>query len=172
MSYSPAGDDMRQTLVEAPAEPLPSAIEQRSIDWIPHEERHGKAWHLGPVWFSGNAELTTTATGVLAISLGGNLIWTLIAIALGTIFGTFFTAFHSAQGPQLGLPQMIQSRAQFGYIGVAVFVLPAMVFNYAGYNVFNGLLAAQSLDNVAGLNASAVTVPSDSVAPPGSCTVA
>jgi nucleobase:cation symporter-1, NCS1 family len=125
-------------------------IELRSIDWVPHEERHGEVWHLGGVWFSGNAELTTTASGVLAISLGGNLIWTMIGLLLGTLFGTFFTAFHSAQGPQLGLPQMIQSRAQFGYLGVAVLVLPFMVFNYAGYNVFNGLLAAGAMDNVVG----------------------
>jgi purine-cytosine permease-like protein len=125
-----------------------SGIELRSIDWVPHDERHGEVWHLGAVWFSGNAELSTLATGVLAISLGGNLIWTLLAMLLGTVFGTFFTAFHSAQGPQLGLPQMIQSRAQFGYIGVAVLVLPFMVFNYAGYNVFNTLLAAQAMDNV------------------------
>jgi nucleobase:cation symporter-1, NCS1 family len=130
----------------------PGEIERRSIDWIPQDERHGRAWHLGPVWFSGNAELTTTATGVLCISLGGNLIWTLIAILVGVVFGTFFSAFHAAQGPQMGLPQMIQSRAQFGYLGVAVFVLPAIVFNYAGYNVFNGLLGAQALDNVFGLD--------------------
>ena len=137
-----------QTQGEGKALSTSSGIELRSIDWVPHEERHGKVWHLGAVWFSGSAELSTLATGVLAISLGGNLIWTLIAMLLGTVFGTFFTAFHSAQGPQLGLPQMIQSRAQFGYIGVAVLVLPFMVFNYAGYNVFNTLLAAQSMDNV------------------------
>jgi NCS1 family nucleobase:cation symporter-1 len=125
-------------------------IELRSIDWVPHEERHGRVSDLGGVWFSGNAELTTTASGVLAISLGGNLIWTMIGLLAGTVFGTFFTAFHSAQGPQLGLPQMIQSRAQFGYLGVTVLVLPFMVFNYAGYNVFNGLLAAGAMDNVTG----------------------
>jgi len=28
-------------------------------------------------------------------------------------------AAHSAQGPQLGIPQMIQSRAQFGVLGAA-----------------------------------------------------
>ncbi|HWE14137.1 MAG TPA: cytosine permease [Solirubrobacteraceae bacterium] len=144
------------TTVEAP--PLPEkgsaasttaqGIELRSIDWVPHEERHGKVWHLGAVWFSGSAELTTAATGVVAISLGGNLLWTLIAMLLGTVFGTMFVAFHSAQGPQLGLPQMIQSRAQFGYLGVAVLVLPAAFIMYAGYNVFNGLLAAQALQNV------------------------
>ena len=138
------------TTEEGKALSTSSGIELRSIDWVPHEERHGKVWHLGAVWFSGNAELSTLATGVLAISLGGNLIWTLIAMLLGTIFGTFFTAFHSAQGPQLGLPQMIQSRAQFGYIGVAVLVLPFMVFNYAGYNVFNSLLAAGAMENVVG----------------------
>lgn len=141
---------MSQMSDEGKALSTSSGIELRSIDWVPHEERHGKVWHLGGVWFSGNAELTTAATGVLAISLGGNLIWTMIAMLAGSLFGTFFTAFHSAQGPQLGLPQMIQSRAQFGYLGVTVLVLPFMVFNYAGYNVFNGLLAAGAMENVVG----------------------
>jgi nucleobase:cation symporter-1, NCS1 family len=123
-------------------------IELRSIDWVPHEERHGKVWHIFTVWFSGGAELTTFATGVVAMSLGGNLVWTMIALLCGGLFGTFFSAFHSAQGPQLGLPQMIQSRAQFGYLGVAVLVLPATFISYAGYNVANGLLPAQALENV------------------------
>jgi purine-cytosine permease-like protein len=143
-------------ILEAPPTSTPTdgraaterGMELRSIDWVPHEERHGRAWHVGPVWFSGNAELTTAATGVVAISLGGNLLWTMIAMLVGTLFGTFFSAFHSAQGPQLGLPQMVQSRAQFGYLGVSVLVLPACFVMYAGYNVFNGLLAAQSLQSV------------------------
>jgi hypothetical protein len=28
-------------------------IEKRSIDYVPLAERHGKVWHLWPVWFSG-----------------------------------------------------------------------------------------------------------------------
>ncbi len=40
---------MSQTAAGAPA---PTSIEQRSIEWVPHDERHGKPWHLGPVWFS------------------------------------------------------------------------------------------------------------------------
>src|SRR5712691_5414813 len=135
---------------EGKAATTPQGIELRSIDWVPHEERHGEVWHIFPVWFSGNAELTTFATGVVAMTFGGNLIWTLIGLLCGTLFGTFFSAFHSAQGPQLGLPQMIQSRAQFGYLGVAIMVLPAAFILYAGYNVFNGLLPAQALDNVTG----------------------
>ena len=137
-----------------PAEGRPAQTEQgielRSIDWVPHEERHGKVWHIFAVWFSGNAELTTFLTGAAAITLGGNLIWTMIGLLCGTLFGTFFSAFHSAQGPQLGLPQMIQSRAQFGYLGVAIMVLPAAFVLYSGYNIYNGLLPAQALDSGTG----------------------
>lgn len=52
------------------------------------------------------------------------------------IVGTFFMAFHSAQGPQLGIPQLIQSRAQFGYFG-ALIVVPGVLIMYVGYNIFN-----------------------------------
>jgi len=45
-------------------------IEQRSIDYVPISERHGRAWHLGPVWFSGNAQLATL-TSLSSESLGG-----------------------------------------------------------------------------------------------------
>ncbi|MBV8404777.1 MAG: hypothetical protein JO203_11340, partial [Gammaproteobacteria bacterium] len=49
-------------------------IETRSIDYVPLAERHGKVWHLWPVWFSGDAHLATLAVGVLGITLGGNLL--------------------------------------------------------------------------------------------------
>ena len=94
-----------------------SIIEQRSIDYIPLSERHGKVWHLWPVWFSGDAHLATIATGFVGPAMGGNLVWMTVAVVLGCLLGTFFMAFHSTQGPQLGLPQMIQSRPQFGYMG-------------------------------------------------------
>ncbi len=69
---------------------------------MPLAERHGKVWHLWPVWFSGDAHLATLAVGVLGITLGGNLLWTAVAVVLGCLLGTFFMAFHSTQGPQLG----------------------------------------------------------------------
>jgi NCS1 family nucleobase:cation symporter-1 len=121
-----------------------SFIEKRSIDYVPLAERHGKVWHLWPVWFSGDAQLATLAVGVLGITLGGNLLWTSIAVVLGCALGTFFMAFHSTQGPQLGLPQMIQSRPQFGYIG-ALLVWAVALIAYIGYNAFNQVLAAQAL---------------------------
>jgi nucleobase:cation symporter-1, NCS1 family len=119
-------------------------VEVRSIDYVPLSERHGKLWHLGPLWFMSNAQIATLAVGLVSITTGGNLVWSLIAIVAGTLFGTFFMAFHSAQGPQLGLPQMIQSRPQFGYIGALLVWLFAYL-QYAGFNVFNTILAGQSL---------------------------
>jgi nucleobase:cation symporter-1, NCS1 family len=53
-------------------------------------------------------------------------------------------AFHSAQGPQLGLPQMIQSRPQFGYVG-ALLVWAFAYLQYAGFNIFNTILGGQAL---------------------------
>src|ERR1700742_511394 len=119
-------------------------IEKRSIDYVPYAERHGKAWHLWPVWFAGDAKLATLAVGVLGITLGGNLLWTSVAVILGCALGTFFMAFHSTQGPRLGLPQMIQSRPQFGYTG-ALLVWGVALVSYIGYNAFNEVLAAQTL---------------------------
>jgi nucleobase:cation symporter-1, NCS1 family len=119
-------------------------IEKRSIDYVPLAERHGKVWHLWPVWFSGGAHLATVATGVIGILLGGNLLWTAIAVFFGAAFGTFFMAFHSTQGPQLGLPQMIQSRPQFGYVGALLVWIVALIA-FIGYNGFNQVLAAQTV---------------------------
>jgi nucleobase:cation symporter-1, NCS1 family len=122
-------------------------IEKRSIDYIPIAERHGKVWHLWPCWFSGDAHLATVATGAVGLLLGGNLFWMAIAVVLGCAFGTFFMAFHSTQGPQLGLPQMIQSRPQFGYIG-ALLVWGVALVSYIGFNAFNQLLAVQTVQSL------------------------
>jgi nucleobase:cation symporter-1, NCS1 family len=124
-------------------------VEKRSIDYIPLSERHGKVWHLWPVWFSGEAHLATVATGVVGSAMGGNFFWMAIAVVLGAAFGTFFMAFHSTQGPQLGLPQMIQSRPQFGYLG-ALLVWGVALIAYIGYNAFNQILAAQTLHSLYG----------------------
>jgi NCS1 family nucleobase:cation symporter-1 len=119
-------------------------IEVRSIDYVPLSERHGKVSHIGPLWFMSNAQIATLATGLISITSGGNLIWSCIAIALGILIGTFFMAAHSSQGPQLGLPQMIQSRPQFGYVGALLVWLFAYL-QYAGFNIFNSVLAGEAV---------------------------
>jgi len=136
-------------------------IEQRSIDYVPIRERHGKLWHLWPVWFTGGAHLATIATGFVGMALGGNLVWMTIAVLLGCAFGTFFMAFHSTQGPQLGLRQMIQSRPQFGYLGALLVWCVALV-TFVGHNAFNQVLAADTV--VTGLSV-ALKAAGDAVLP-------
>jgi NCS1 family nucleobase:cation symporter-1 len=119
-------------------------LEVRSIDYVPKNERHGKVWHIGPLWFMCNAQIATLAIGVVSFAAGGNLVWSLIAIAIGLVVGTVFMAAHSSQGPQLGLPQMIQSRPQFGYVGALLVWLFAFL-QYAGFNVFNTVLAGNAI---------------------------
>lgn len=119
-------------------------LEVRSIDYVPLSERHGKVSHIGPLWFMSNAQIATLATGLISITSGGNLIWSFIAIVLGILIGTFFMAAHSSQGPQLGLPQMIQSRPQFGYVGALLVWLFAYI-QYAGFNIFNSVLAGEAV---------------------------
>ena len=123
-------------------------IEVRSIDYVPLNERHGRIWHLGPLWFMSNAQIATLAVGLISISEGASLFWSVLAIVLGILVGTLFMAFHSAQGPQLGLPQMIQSRPQFGYVGALLVWLFAYV-QYAGFNVFNTILGGEAMSTTA-----------------------
>jgi len=132
-------------------------IEVRSIDWIPENERHGKLWHQAPLWFLGNFQYFTIPIGFIGPSLGLSLWWTILAGTTGILVGTVFMAFHATQGPTLGLPQMIQSRAQFGFRGVIV-ALFAMVFTYMAFNVADQVLLAQGLHGAFGWNANAVAI--------------
>ena len=126
-----------------------AGVEVRSIDYVPLNERHGKVWSQGPLWFMSNAQIATLAVGTFSVTGGGNLIWSMLAIIGGVLFGTFFMAFHSAQGPQLGLSQMIQSRPQFGYVG-ALLVWAFAYLQYAGFNIFNTILAGDALHSTVG----------------------
>lgn len=135
--------------------PLAGAIELHSIDWVPDHERHGEVSDLGSLWFVGNINLTAMATGVAALSIGASLMWTLIACTLGSLFGTFFMAFHSAQGPQLGLPQLVQSRAQFGYLGSAWTVWVFALINYVAFNTSDALLAGDAMHTLFGVDTNA-----------------
>ena len=134
---------------------LRGRIEQRSIDYVPEDERHGKIWHQGPFWFLGNFQFFTITIGFIGPSLGLSLGWTIVAGTLGILFGTLFMAFHAIQGAQLGLPQMIQSRAQFGYRGVLL-PLVATFFTFVAFNVVDSVLISAGLGGLFGWNGTVV----------------
>lgn len=119
-------------------------VERRTIGYIPETDRKGSPASLFAIWFSANMQVTTVVTGGLAVVLGLNLFWSLAAIVLGNLVGGVFMAFHSAQGPRLGIPQMIQSRAQFGVVG-AVLPLLLVILMYIGFFASSSVLGAQAL---------------------------
>jgi NCS1 family nucleobase:cation symporter-1 len=125
-------------------------VESRSIDYVPLAERRGKVHHLWPVWFMGDAHLATLATGAISVVGGLDLFWSTLAVIGGCALGTVLMALHCTQGPHLGLPQMIQSRPQFGYIG-ALLVWIVALFTYIGFNALNQSLAASTLHELVGL---------------------
>ncbi|ALV58574.1 MULTISPECIES: purine-cytosine permease family protein [Burkholderia] len=146
-----------ETLDLARAEPTGLQIEHHSIDYIPESERHAKLASQGPFWFLGNFHFFTISIGFVGPGMGLSAGWTTLAGALGIMFGTLFMAFHGSQGPEMGLPQMIQSRAQFGYRGVIVALL-ATLFVFVGFNVVNVSLMVDGVHNVFGIDGGFVAV--------------
>lgn len=140
----------QETGPSSSADPTSRLVERRAIEYIPLRERHGKAWHVTPVWIACSANLTGLAIGGLGIASGLNLGWSLLAIVLGGFVGTFFAAFHGTQGPQLGIPQMIQSRPQYGYVG-AVLIYVVAILAYLGISMFAILLMGQALSTLLGI---------------------
>jgi NCS1 family nucleobase:cation symporter-1 len=124
-------------------------IERHTIYPIPAGERHGRAVDLFTVWFGSNIMILTIVTGALAtLRFRLSLIAAILAILIGNLVGGIFMALHAAQGPQLGVPQMVQSRGQFGSVG-AIFVVALVVVMYLGFVASNLVLGGESLHSIA-----------------------
>ena len=129
-----------------PVAEAPQRIEDKTIQPIPLDERHGKPRDLFSLWFGSNIMLLTVVTGALATSVYGLPFWlAVIAIVVGNLVGAVFMALHSAQGPRLGVPQMMQTRGQFGSYG-SLIVIVLVVVMYIGFFASNLVLAGQSLN--------------------------
>ena len=119
------------------------SVESHSIDYVPDAERYGTPLRLFTIWFSINLSIVCAAVGTIASGYGLSLGWSIAGLAIGNAVGSVFMAAHSAQGPHLGVPQMIQSRAQFGVLGAGL-PLGAVVITYLLYTAADGLLVEGS----------------------------
>ena len=129
-----------------PVAEAPQRIEDKTIQPIPPDERHGRTRDLFSLWFGSNIMLLTVVTGALATSVYQLPFWlAVIAIVTGNLIGAIFMALHSAQGPRLGVPQMMQTRGQFGSYG-SLLVIVIVVVMYVGFFASNLVLAGQSLN--------------------------
>jgi NCS1 family nucleobase:cation symporter-1 len=120
-------------------------LELSTIQPIPLDQRHGTARDLFTVWFGSNLMLLTIVTGGLAVTVYGlPFIPAVLALAVGNLVGAVFMALHSAQGATLGVPQMIQTRGQFGSLG-SLLVVGIVIVMYVGFLASNLVLGGQAL---------------------------
>jgi purine-cytosine permease-like protein len=132
-------------------------IERHLIDFVPLEERHGTVRNQFKFWFLSNFQFYSIALGFVGPSMGLSLFYTILAALSGVLTGTIFTALHASQGPELGLPQMVQSRAQFGRHGILI-PLFGSLFNFVAFNVVDTILISQGLNSIFGLSIPLVSV--------------
>ena len=132
-------------------------IETRSIDMIPDQERHGTPFSQFTLWFGANMQITSIVDGALAVVFGADALWAFIGLFIGNILGGAVMALHSAQGPRLGLPQMISSRAQFGILG-AILPLVLAVVMYLGFATTGTVLSGQAINGILGIETPAVGI--------------
>lgn len=94
------------------------AIEPGGIEFIPEHERHGIARRLFWTWTSPNLEFATIYVGVLPIAIFGGGFWlTVLGLVIGNALGALTVGLTSSLGPKFGVPQLVQSRGAFGYLG-------------------------------------------------------
>ena len=128
-----------------------ASIETHSIDQIPDAERHGRVRDQFTLWFALNANIFPLVLGGVLILMGLDLVWACIAIVAGTFIGLGLVGFHAVQGPKLGVPQMIQSRGQFGFYGAVLVFLASIVLDF-------GFLAAQLVIQADAMNLAVTSI--------------
>ena len=138
----------------AQSEQLRRYVENHHIDMIPAAARHGKPWHQFAFWWGANVNVFNVVLGAVVVTIGLSFWWALMAIAAGTLIGALLIALHATQGPVLGVPQTIQSRAQFGFYGSA-FLFPCVLLLNIGFIAAQLVIQAQSLQGVV----SSVSIP-------------
>lgn len=119
-------------------------VERATIQPIPESERHGSIRDLFTLWFSANMQITTIATGAILGFLGLSIPWIIVAIVLGNIIGAAIMSLHSTQGPAIGVPQMIQTRAQFGFTA-AILPILVVLLSYVGFWASSAVLGGSAI---------------------------
>jgi len=120
-------------------------LEISTIQPIALDQRHGTARDLFTVWFGSNIMLLTVVTGGLAVTVFAlPFIPAVLGLTIGNLVGAVFMALHAAQGPRLGVPQMVQTRGQFGSLG-SLLVVVIVIVMYVGFLASNLVMGGEAL---------------------------
>ncbi|ORW69052.1 purine-cytosine permease family protein [Mycobacterium saskatchewanense] len=122
-------------------------VEHRTTARVPQDERFGRARDLLGIWFAFNMGPLGLVEGAVGVTLGLSTVWVIVGLLLGNMLGGLTMAFHAAQGPALGVPQMLQARGQFGMRGASV-LTSVQVVVALGYFVSVLIASAQSVNRL------------------------
>lgn len=129
-------------------------VEGRTIDRVPECERHGAPKSQFTLWMATTLQITAVVDGALAVVFGAEALAAITGLLIGNCLGGIVMALHAVQGPRLGLPQMISSRAQFGVKG-ATLPLLLVIIMYLGFAATGTVLSGQAINLVTGVEAPA-----------------
>ncbi|MCL5957877.1 MAG: cytosine permease [Chloroflexi bacterium] len=120
-------------------------VEPYGVEHIPDAERHGKPWSLFTIWFAGNVNIAAWLAGFLAVTLFGlDIVTGILAVLIGNVLGGIAIGILSGMGAKLGVPQQVQSRGPFGFLG-NFGPLASNVVNSVGWGAVNNILGAWAL---------------------------
>src|ERR1022692_1083697 len=91
-------------------------IEQRGIDLVGPQERHGKPRDLFWMWLGSNLNIFYPVNGALVIYFGLSFAQAVLAIIIGNLI-FFAVGLTSLQGPRTGTSTFAISRAAYGQNG-------------------------------------------------------
>ncbi|KAI0042823.1 NCS cytosine-purine permease [Auriscalpium vulgare] len=124
-------------------------VEYRGIHPVPIEERIDTQFNkIFFIWLSGNTNILSFSTGTLGpVAFGLGLRDSCLVILFFNMLCAVPPAYLSTFGPKLGLRQMCFSRYTFGYYGVMVPSLLALMGG-CGFCILNCILGGQALSSV------------------------
>src|SRR5919109_1782793 len=123
-----------------------AAVEPGGIEYIPDRERHGRPVQMFWTWMSPNLEFATIFVGVLGTAIFGGSFWVIaLAVAVGSALGSLTHGVLSSWGPKFGVPQMVQGRGAFGFLGNFVPAVLMSVTSGIGWFAVNSVSATFAL---------------------------
>lgn len=128
----------------------PLIVEAAGVEYIPERERHGQPTNQFTIRFSPVIYLAPIFLGGAAIPLGLGLTGSITAIVLANLLGCIAAGLCAGMGPKLGMPQLVQSRASFGYIGNYIPAILASVL-FIGYSTVGTIVGAKAMETLLGL---------------------
>lgn len=122
------------------------SVEPGGVEFIPAGERHGRPIQMFWTWVSPNLEFATIYVGALGVAVFGGSFWTVaLACVIGSALGSLTHGILSSRGPKFGVPQMVQGRAPFGFIGNILPSLLMTVTSGVGWFAVNSVSATFAL---------------------------